>query len=331
MKYVKLAIYREKIVYYYPSNKIPLRISTGLPIKKEDTDKKGNIKTHILNKNPNILEKLRFVNEWINNFNRQNNHLPPKDLIKRRIKGDIEPQYKKNKYFVDFFNDFHTFKKNDLEKRSSLKDYTTFFNTIKDYEKYTNKKLKIYDIDKKFISDFKIFMSRKHIDTKSIKYKTSGKLKNNTMIKRFNVLITFFNWLEDEKIIKEFPEHLKKIGIKKQKVYKPYLTSMEIINFYNCDFKNDHKNKIKDIFIFACHTGMRFGDFSHISKNHFVDKKGFAFVRKKAEKVSEEFLVPLTDIANEIRLRHNNNFRMTNQVYNRPLQETDKYMKLFND
>jgi len=331
MKQVSLKIVRNTICYYYKNKKSPLRISTGINVSKKDIEKDGNIKKMFLNKYPEILFRLNYVNNWIIEFERKEKEHPPIELIKRKITGKIEKKYSNKQTLMELFTIFYDFKTKNINKKSSLKDYISFRNSINDYQKYFNLTLLIFDIDINFIDNYKVFMKEDRKPKKNIKLKTKGKLNDNTLIKRFNVLSTFFHWLVDEGVVKEYPNVLNKTDVKKQKVYKTYLTSEEIIKFYNVDFKDETKNRVRDIFVFSCHTGMRFSDFTKLTKLHFVEKNGFTYVKKKSEKVEDEFLVPLTDISNEIRLRHNHNFKFINQVFNRILKKIIEKSDLFND
>jgi integrase len=84
-------------------------------------------------------------------------------------------------------------------------------------------------------------------------------------------------------------------SIKKEKSITSniYLTENEIEQLSNSIFKNKSEEKTIDAFIFICLTGIRFSDYSKISKNNFAKNDNHWFINFKQAKTKKEVAVPL--------------------------------------
>lgn len=335
---VKIIDYRGIANIYYAAHGENFRISTGIKIEKNDFDKRGKIKSSFLNKNSALLSKINFIENFINDYVIKNQIEPKVKLVKTKLKEKKSEVLKSNHSILEFFEKFYEEKKseflNDKNKSiSSLKDYKSFWNSLIDYQKYINKTLFLDDIDKKQVDDYRTFMYQEHIDNEEVKYVTKGNLNQNTFRKRISTLKSFYHWMSDNETIVEVPSFVLKYKVKKIETHKEVLTSREIMKLYNMNFTPQWHNKIKDAFVFACHTGMRYSDFTSVNKFHFRLKNNkYPFVRKRAEKVNEYFMVPLTDVAYAIAKKYDYNLNVaTNQVFNRTLKELLETSELFND
>lgn len=335
-KYIEIINYRGTANIYYSAHGNNLRLSTGIKISVDDFTKQGKLKSSFINKNPMLVSKIKYIDDFITDYIILKHIEPSVSLVKSKIKENKQEALGKNLPVIKYFETFYDYKKQEFtfdKDRSitSLKDYKSFWNSLIDYEKYTSKTLYLDDIDKNELDNYRTFMYQKRIDTNEIKYITIGNLNPNTFRKRIVVFKTFHYWLVENDIISEVPKSLLNYRIKKVETHKEFLTSEEILKLFEISFKNPLHNKIKDAFVFACHTGMRFSDLTSINKEHFKIKNGCVFVRKRAEKVNEYFMVPLSDIANGIAVKYNYSFNfVTNQTFNSNLKDIMKLSKLFN-
>ena len=334
---IQVINYRGTANIYYSAHGDNLRISTGVKVNETDIDKNGKIKSSFLNKNSVLLSKVKYVEDFIKEYQIKNQTDPKVNLIKSIIKEKKQEVLNKNHSLVEFFEKFFEEKKSEFstdkdKSISSLKDYKSFWNSLLDYQKYKRIILYVDDLDLKQLNEYRSFMYKEHIDTKEIKYATKGDLNQNTFRKRIIVLKTFYYWLLENKIINEIPYFIKHYAIQKTETNKEVLTSEEILLLYQKNFEPPWLNRIKDAFVFACHTGMRFSDLTTINKTHYKSKNNCLFVRKRAEKVNEYFMVPLTDVAIEIALKYNYKFDFaTNQVFNKALKTIFEKSELFNE
>jgi integrase len=96
--------------------------------------------------------------------------------------------------------------------------------------------------------------------------------------------------------------------------------------------KNTSTQFIRDLFVFACWTGMRWSDLITINKKHIKQTQYGTAIIKKSEKTKDKFTVYLTDYTAEILEKYEFNFkRISNPAYNRELKKFLKSTGLFND
>lgn len=324
-KKVKLEIYRKALIYKYPFQKSPLRISTG---QNPDVKyiKNNKLSSSFFNKNPTILSNLEYINKQITLHVIEKNQQPSREEVRRIITSVNESIKDQNNTILDYFERFYIEKKTLTEiKTNSMKPYQSLWNSLIDFEKFTKKIIVFEDFEKDFVIEYNSFVRSEH---NRDEYKTGGNLNNNTLKKRYASLKVFFNWMIDKGIIKSIPSKIRKEQFSVD-VEKPFLTPSEIMGFYNYNCGTDSKNRVKDIFVFLCMTGMRHIDVINLNQHHFILKENKTYVQKRSEKIGKFFYLELTNIANDIRLRLDHDFVISNQAFNRILKEIGEESKLF--
>lgn len=332
MGQVKLKKIKGKANYYYTSLGKALRLSTGISINDSDITGKGEIKQSFLTKNPPIVAKLQYINQLVDNYVIKNKVNPSIDYIKEQINKDITAHKKDNTDLLSYYSAFYNHKKDKIEteKRSyhTLKAYKSSWNSLIDYQTYRDKTLTINDITNDFVDDYSKVLTIKRKNTTKKKYYSKG-LAPNSAQKRLDDLFTFFRYLVDEKIIKSIP---KTKQLKINRPIKVVLNNDEVLDFYAHNSPDIKLNRIKDIFIFCCYTGFRFGDLTTLKKIDFFKKKnGSYFVRKMSNKTGVYVSIPLNDIALEIATKLKFNFKTEiNVIFNKKLKQIAKESNLFN-
>lgn len=130
----------------------------------------------------------------------------------------------------------------------------------------------------------------------------------------------FLNWCIDNNYITTNP--FKNFKIKRVVREVQYLTADEVERIYNKDFCNDRLNRVKDLFVFACHTGMAFADLSRLDKQDIQYNDGIAYVRKERCKTGVKFTTIFDEVAMAILIKYNYVLPiLTNQKYNCYLKE----------
>ena len=98
------------------------------------------------------------------------------------------------------------------------------------------------------------------------------------------------------------------------------LTKNDILKIYKHKFDDEILNQIKDIFVFQCLTGMRFGELKTVSKRTVKNNCVLLKEEKDSSKPTRE--VPLTYISNEILLKYDYKLPiLSNQKHNDYLKE----------
>ena len=100
-----------------------------------------------------------------------------------------------------------------------------------------------------------------------------------------------------------------------------YLTEAELSKIYQKDFsKQKTLDRVRDIFIIGCYTGLRYSDLFTINNENLIDKQ--TKLRIKTEKTGELVIIPLHTYIKEIIKKHNGipQYKITNQTMNESLK-----------
>lgn len=228
-------------------------------------------------------------------------------------------------------------KGNDRKNHPTSKDYTSCLNLLKDYQHdlnvdengVDNKKkkeviIKVEDITDDFLLELMEYAydSRPKKDG-DYKYLTHGSLVNKTLQKRYDCMFTFM-----KNCYGKYPNDVKKPNLDVIISDVVRLETTEIKQLIDTKIKEPHYKKIRDYFIFLCHTGLRFSDFERIDRTFYDEKENE--LRLQARKTFGECSIILVDIAKQIGEKFNFTFKdYTNQAFNRELKEMLSKYNLF--
>lgn len=350
------------VVIYYSYKGEELRYPTGIKISPEK-DKSGK---HIYwdDKNsrlkiPNhrdvptyqLAQKLKAEQKAIDEILGIVNNLITKSFTSGLI---ISPRYlkmqldelnetnylKANIDFFDYFIQFLERKKIHFNARGniiSLKDYTSTKLLLDDYQNFKGLDILISHINNLWLEDFVIYMSNKHPDFYGDhKVSSKGEMANSTILKRLNILTEFFTYLFKLNIVTinevEVLRNFKKT-IKKKPTSKETLDINEIHKLYEFKFGNKELEKVRDLFVFLCLTGIRYQDLFVFDKKFIKpSKQGDGLIyQRKASKTSLDYNIPLCKIVIEILYKYKYELpKISDQYGNKMIKEVLKETKLFN-
>lgn len=237
---------------------------------KKQLDRYSNFFTEIVNRYKNINEELTI------------------DIVRQRF----DEEFKKIKVKDDFFRIYDEFieeKENDYTGNSIAKSTKNRYEYNKklllDFQDNSKIKLTLGNFDEKVYNEF-------------LKYCIEAKDHSaNTVHRNIGLLKTFLYWT----LNKKYTYNNSFIKFKKPSKFKTdeiALNMLQVESIYNYDFsKNKRLEKIRDLFVFGCTTGMRFGNYSSVSKNDI--QEGFIRVvdlKSKSKKLS----IPLNRFSKEI-------------------------------
>ena len=225
------------------------------------------------------------------------------------------------------------FSNSDTKKIQSLNSHLALLYYLNDYETFLGRQIFLYEINKKWMFEFKKFNETKRENSTTKKYITYGGIRGNTLKKRVNVFIHFMKWAYQKKMCSEpteiigFGKEIERPEIKKATITKNELFKIEVI-----ELKSSSHEFIRDLFVFACWTGLRWSDLTSLKKSEIrKTDEGIALI-KKAVKTRDKFTIYLNDICLSILEKYDYNFnRMTNPAYNRALKTFLQSTGLFND
>ena len=188
----------------------------------------------------------------------------------------------KNKRFVDFIEEY-------IAKTAFSKNYKarlrTTINIIKEFEKYTGKKI--------YTHSFTLFTSEKFVQ-----FLIQKDLRNNTIRTCLLHTSSLLNKARKENypVQNELPHLIPPKEITTQ----VFLDMKELQQLYQTHFEGQ-KAIIRDAFLLDCFLGLRKTDLQKLTPHNIL---GNNFVFKKTEKTKENVVIPLHPLARQILVKY---------------------------
>ena len=233
--------------------------------------------TNALNINTRLSEiakeTVRIYYEFLNK-----DITPSNALLKEKLDSSLKG-ISSQLTFYEFVDEFIERSKNS-KKPATIKDYIYTVNDLKTFEKYIRRRIDWEAIDMKFYDAYMDYQ-----------YNVKGN-SQNLFGKRIKTLKTFLNDAYERGINK----HLMYKGFKvlQKETDAIYLTEDEIDKIYKLDLiDNKRLEKVRDLFIIECNTGVRFEDLMHIEKENILEDSIKIKIRKTGE-VLHTLLLPIT-------------------------------------
>jgi integrase len=264
---------KEQRAFYIPQREAK-RLLSHLPVNSLLTEKEINEINDILDsievdikaiEDKFLALKIPFSSEMV--ITELINSKP--DAVKVEEKTGLLFDYI-DKYIVDH---------KETREAGSLSVYRSVKNHLKAYQDSTGDKVTFEGIDKAFFTKFQDFLiTRTKVDKAGNK---SPMLNNTTIAKSLSTLKTFLNYAIDSGI--EVNLNYKAFKIKSEKLEVIALEQEELQKLIDFDLSNNKRlDKVRDIFVFACATGLRFSDVQQLKREH-IDKDTITIVVKKTK------------------------------------------------
>lgn len=201
--------------------------------------------------------------------------------------------------------------------RGIISDYGTLKQYLQQFEQYSGTKISFSNIVKAATyDDFLDFLRTE------IKNQKGGKgLKTNSVGKHAKNLKAFLNNCMRREIIPHTDlRFMKKLS---EKAFTVYLNEEELERLAQLDLtRKPEKAIIRDLFLIGAETGLRFSDYSRLTKHHLKDN----FIRISTLKTKEMVVVPISPRLRSVLNRYEDHsvFQLTNQYFNREIKEIMK-------
>lgn len=178
-------------------------------------------------------------------------------------------------------------------EKGSLTVYNSVKNHLKAYEDATNDKVSFDTIDYVFFQKLQTFLINR---TKSDKEgNVSPMLNNTTIAKALSTLKTFLGYARKHGI--KVNESYRDFAIKKEKLEVIALEQAEFDAIINLDLSAKRRlDKARNIFVFACATGLRYSDMAQLKREHIKDN----VITLTVKKTKTELTIPLNSISASI-------------------------------
>jgi len=149
--------------------------------------------------------------------------------------------------------------------------------------RYKMADMQLRNMDLMFVKDYEVFL------------KTECHLSHNVAAKMIQFLKKMVTFAHNTGIIQHQPFTGYVISVKK--VDKGYLTEQELKSIIGKQFSNRRLEHVKDIFLFACYTGLSYIDIANLQKSNILQSfDGNLWLIGKRGKTGINYNVPLFNI-----------------------------------
>lgn len=242
-------------------------LSTGIFIMPEQFED-GQVKDHpnAQRLNAELTRQLLAIQSFALDYIRKNGNISARSL----------KAYRKNagKSFVDFgrqivLNDHNL-------SHGTKKRYNVVFNHIERF----HANIKIEDINPEWLHDFDAYLSKQG-------------LCNNSRAGVHRCIRKILNYAAKLGLINK--ESVYKYQVKETPSDRSVLTEKEVQKIEDLELKGEfeHLDKVKDLFLFSCYTGLRFGDITALTARNFREGDEGLELHFRAQKTSKLLTVPL--------------------------------------
>lgn len=304
------------------------RISTGLSIdpqywiktsktqigeKAKEDSSIGRVQLEY-NKNINkeLRQILKYCKEYADEVNRIDlmNNAPLthskenfEEFIKNKLRGTEANIRKKPKCFIeDYIQRKSRMTNRDTSRRISS---GTVYN-----HKNSLRRLMLFCEEERLTLGWELFNSR--FEERFTAWLQDKGYAANTISSQYSTMKIWLSEAEASGI--EVDKHYHKWITKSRDVENIYLTEEEIENIYHLDLNSEElrplinpRQKIeitKDMFVVACLTGLRFGDWKDLSEVKVINDK----LRVHTRKTNKTVVIPLHPIVKEVYEKYGNKF-----------------------
>ena len=254
---------------------IGLSIESKLWSTKKQCIKSSASNSLEINKRLNHIAK-KTINIY---YDLLNNNLTPSNSI---IKEKLDMALKGNSSLISFYDYIDEFieRSKNTKKPNTISEYGYTLRDLQAFEKYSRRRIDWETLDMKFYDAYMDYQ-----------YNVKGN-SQNLFGKRIKTVKTFLNDAYERGINK----HLMYRGFKvlQTETDAIYLTEKEIDKIYNLDLsQNKRLERVRDLFIVECNTGVRYIDLMNITKENIL-KESIRIKVSKTGQTLNTLLLPIT-------------------------------------
>lgn len=294
--------------YYGTGQKIVL--SSGKKIKPEywqgDKTKVGCYRARKTKAFPNhpefnkYLDELeRKAKELFTKYQNENDIAPSisdfKQILRNHLFGLKKPKEEpknKNQSITFYKATDELIMKSESGKRLNERSGTIAPNTIRGYKDTLSaikKKwptLNFDDITLEFYENFRDYMEKKNVT-------------NNTFGKHIKNIKVFMGYAVDSGYTNNLEFKSKKFKVIYEETDSIALTESDVQKLFDLNLQNYKRlEKVRDLFVLMCMTGLRISDIKKLNESHIDREKELIHI--KAQKTDERVTIPLLDMANSV-------------------------------
>lgn len=200
---------------------------------------------------------------------------------------------------------------------NTLKTYVTTYKHLINFQTLRNKPITFAAINLEFYEDYTEYLIK------------TLKLSTNTVGKHIQIIKLIMNEATERGINTNLSYKGKRFTTVRENSDSIYLTQDEIDQISQLDLSKDLKlDKVRDLFLIGCYTGLRYSDYSVLEPKHF--SKGF--IEIKQTKTGSTVVIPIHRKVKQIIEKYKNQLpkSISNQKTNEYLKELGMKVPLLN-
>jgi len=259
---------------------------------------------------------VTIINKTLLNY-KNNDETPTKEGLKKELDKQIKPDsividseindIKRMNLieFVDYLI------KNTSNKSSTTKSYSVTRKNLSDYQAKHKVILTFKNVDIDFYNSF-------------IKFLNKSGLAKNTIGTRIKILKTFLSNAE-QRGLNVCQDFRKKTFAKPNEETNPvYLSISELTTIYQLNNLPKYLDKVRDIFLIGCFTGLRFSDLSKLTQDNITSDD---LISIKTQKTGQNVDLPIHPIVKQILEKYEYKLPklLSNQKFNEYIKDVVKF------
>jgi integrase len=305
------------LVYlFYSFNNQRLKYSFGQKIHPKfwNNEKQRAKETKLFPEYPEFNSMLNSIETAVNNIYRKfvnDNIVPTPQLLRDSLNNTLANKQDITKHET-LFSFIDGFISTSTKKKGTIKDYKQTFRILKEYCLHLKITITFEDINLNFYNSF-------------VNYLRERQYSENTIGGYIKHIKVFMNEAVERKLTNNIDFRSRKFLKIQEITDKIYLNLAEVERLYQLDLSKDIKlDKVRDLFVIGCFTGLRFSDLAQISIDNFINNG--TQLKVKTEKTGDYVVIPLHKTVKEIVLKYRNEIpgAISNQKMNEYLKEISK-------
>lgn len=236
------------------------------------------------------------------------------EILKKTFDKAFKKTVKGKDIFFSAYDLFMEEKINGKEwSEATIKRYSNIKNILKNFEVAKKRKLTFSTINDLFHREFTAYCMDDlgHI--------------NNTYARNLGLFKTFMFWARKRMYTynEAFVDFKK---VERVITNQIALTIEDLGKVMKHEFESKKLERVRDVFVFACVTGMRFGELSLIKKSNVTDN--YILLKEEKDETKEAREIPLTNISRFLLLKYDYQLPLIeNQKQNKYLKEVFQELK----
>ncbi|WP_290493552.1 site-specific integrase, partial [Leeuwenhoekiella sp. UBA4164] len=183
---------------------------------------------------------------------------------------------------------YHNDNMNLSLKPGTMKNYYSTERYIKSFllEHYKTDNFYLVDLNYRFITEFERYIRTYKPKKKRKTCSNNGTMKHLERLRKMVNLAVRMEWLPKDPFVN--------YKLKFERTERCFLTQRELDIIEATHFKSKGYERVRDCFLFACYTGLSYGDLKELRKNQLVlNANDRIWIYTKREKTNQSVKIPL--------------------------------------